>query len=127
VAADVFVSGGEPLSVTLSSKAYESPTVSLPAEMVHFSWVPPPAPLPLADAPHWAALTYPPAPFTSTNHCQEYGDVPVTGVVPVTVSGWLTSSFAALSVGVPGAVSAEFTVTWSAGESAMLESLSVTT
>jgi len=37
--------------------------------------------------------------------------VPVAGIVPVTVKVWSTSSFVALTVGAPGAVSAEATVT----------------
>jgi hypothetical protein len=45
------------------------------------------------------------------SHCQEYDDVPVDGIVPPTVSTWLTSSAVSLTVGAAGAVSAVFTVT----------------
>jgi hypothetical protein len=46
-----------------------------------------------------------------TNHCHEYGEVPVFGIVPVTVRVWSASSFAALIVGTAGAVRADRTVT----------------
>jgi hypothetical protein len=74
------------------------------------SVAPPVAPEPLAELPHWDATRYEP-PFAETLHCQEYGAVPEVGIVPVTVSTWLTSSAVADGDGVAAEVSAELTVT----------------
>jgi hypothetical protein len=51
-APDVCVSGVEALSVTLNSKLYVSPTVSVLAAIEQVSVVPPAAPEPLFTA-HW--------------------------------------------------------------------------
>jgi len=56
-----------------------------------------------------AALYDPP--FTDTIHVQAYGDVPVEGIVPVTVNAWFTSNRVALTDGVARAAIADDTVT----------------
>ena len=106
---DVCVSAVEALSVTFSSKEYESPTVSVLPEMAQSSLAPATAPLPPSTV-HSVASTWTP-PLTETSHCQEYVEVPVEGTVPLTVSAWSTSSAVALEEGTPGVVSADFTAT----------------
>jgi hypothetical protein len=70
-AAELCVSGVVALSVTWSSNAYALPGDSVLSGIVQVSRMPPVASVPLAAAPHWVAGTKPPAPFTSTSHCQE--------------------------------------------------------
>jgi hypothetical protein len=107
--ADTSVSGAVALSVTLSSKLYVSPTVSVPPAIVQVT-VPDEAPEPLLTA-HWVARTYAP-PLTETHHCHEYFDVPDEEILPVTVRSWLTTSRVWLTFGAAGAVRADFTVTF---------------
>jgi uncharacterized protein with beta-barrel porin domain len=54
--------------------------------------------------------------LTETSHLYEYVEVPVEGIIPLTVRGWSASSAVALTVGAAGAVSAVFTVTRSVAE-----------
>jgi len=107
---EVWVSLEVALSVTWNWKVYELPATRVFDGIVHVSVPPEFAPVPFADAPHWAATTYAPA-FTEISHCQEYAGVPVEGIVPVTVRSWSTSNADALGVGAAGAVRAELTPT----------------
>ena len=67
------------------------------------------APLPLFTA-HCVASAKPP-PLIEINHCQEDGDVPVDGIVPVTTNAWSASKAVALTVGPAGEASGEPTHT----------------
>ncbi|MGI0156686.1 MAG: hypothetical protein ACREDE_11225, partial [Thermoplasmata archaeon] len=85
--ADDFASGGAPLSVTFHSKVYEVLAARVSAGIEHVSVDPALAPPPLSEPPQSAALVYVP-PLVAIIHRQEYGAVPVDGIVPVTVSAW---------------------------------------
>ena len=67
------------------------------------------APLPLFSE-HCVAVTYDP-PLMLTNHTHEYVGVPVVGIADATNNPWSTSNNGLSTVGVGGAVRAEFTVT----------------
>jgi hypothetical protein len=108
-AADVAVSGVFAESVTWSSNAYVSPAVSVPPLIVQVSDDEADWPDPLLDV-HCVAAAYAP-PLTDTNQLYEYGEVPVEGIMPLTVSAWFTSSAVAETVGAAGAVSCDATVT----------------
>lgn len=97
-------------SVTRSSKLYVSPAVRVLAAIEHVSVALATASVPLLAVQN-VVSEYPPAPLTCTVHCQEYGEVPVDGMVPLTISVWVVTIVAALSVGAEGAVRAELTVT----------------
>jgi hypothetical protein len=108
-AAEVTVSGVFAESVTWSLNAYVSPAVSVPPLIVHVSGEDAAWPVPLFVAQKVETAYAPP--FTETIQLYEYGEVPVDGIAPVTVSAWFTSSAVALTVGAAGAVSCETTLT----------------
>jgi hypothetical protein len=107
---EVCDSGVEAPSDTWISKAYDSPTVKVPAATEQTSVAPAAAPLPLADAPHSAAREYDPS-SVEMSQSHEYDGVPVVGMLLVTVNVWSTFRSVSLNAGASGAVSAEATET----------------
>jgi len=80
---------------------------------VHVTTAPADAPVPVF-AEHCVARTNAP-PLTESSQVQEYGAVPVEGVVPETVNTWSASKAGRFGVGEEGALSTEATVTVAEG------------
>ena len=91
-----------------------SPPVRVFAETEHDSVADADAPMPLfgvwQTAIAFAAVNAPP--LMLVRNCHEYGDVPVDGIMPLTVSAWSESSLVALTIGAEGSVSAGATITF---------------